>query len=76
MSNEYLNNNLDVKFSDFMVTIIDKANKDLGHTSISQTVDNMLCAGVILDSLLDEYPQVEAAYEDYKAKTLAARGNE
>jgi hypothetical protein len=73
---DHLTNNLDVKFSDYMVAIIDEANKQLGHTSISQTVDNLLCAGVILDDLLDKYPQVEAAYNDYKQKTMATRGDE
>jgi hypothetical protein len=29
-----------------------------------------------LDDLLDKYPQVEAAYNDYKQKTMATRGDE
>jgi hypothetical protein len=72
---EYLNNDLPVKFSDYMVAIINRNQEGLGCTK-SEVVDNMLCAGVILDNLLEEYPQVEAAYNDYKQKTMAARGDE
>jgi galactitol-specific phosphotransferase system IIC component len=71
---DYLTNDLNVKVSDYMASIISEANKQLGHASVSQTVDNLLCAGVILDELLNKYPQVEAAYEDFQMKTLAARG--
>jgi hypothetical protein len=71
---EFFSNDLGIKFSDDMVTIINRAQEELGHNSKDETVNNFLCAGIILDALLDAYPQVEAAYNDYKAKTMAARG--
>jgi hypothetical protein len=72
-SNVEFNNDLNIMVSDFMVEVIAKAKSDLGYSSISETVNNLLCGSLIFEALLDDYPQVEVAYEDYKAKTLAAR---
>jgi hypothetical protein len=77
MSNDnFFNVDLDIKVTEGMADIIAKAKSDLGHSSNSETVNNLLCGSLILEALLDDYPQVEAAYEDYKAKTMAARGGE
>jgi hypothetical protein len=74
MSN-FFKHELDIKVSDDVLSIIRKAQDELGHTSDSETINNFVCAGVILDTLLDKYPAVESAYNDYKQKVMAERAN-
>jgi hypothetical protein len=72
----FFKHDLSIKVSDDVLDVIKRAQSQLGHSSDSETINNFVCAGVILDTLLDKYPAVEAAYNDYKQSVMAERASQ
>jgi hypothetical protein len=72
----FFKHELNIKVSDDVLEVIKKAQADLGHSSYNETINNFVCAAVILDTLLDKYPEVERAYNHYKAEVMAERASQ
>jgi hypothetical protein len=69
MGKTVFNNDLDVRFTDSISKIISDATEKLGYDNHSITVNNMIAGALIFEGLLEEYPEVDSAYNDYITKT-------